>query len=249
MTIEDVRGAAWKAYQENGGRGSYFGLSFESFGQKAIPLNAFPSFEFSELKVGESSGGGVSLFTDCQLIFDKWRGVKTFINGIAGLVLGDGYYYRPSVSNFPCLDSLARTKWKVIDLEGNELGRFEGMIAFQFTIDKRHDVATAKRPAAQFAAFLEKKKESEGVPWFVFVLANKQQFRWFDALIADMSQEMLDKVRIFTMILPLNVPLGLPRTCEIAMTDEPVAIQEVEHNARTLVAQEYSPDERNADIQ
>jgi hypothetical protein len=242
MTIEEARAAAWAAWERDHGRGSYFGISFEQFGQQAVPALMFSPYFIDEEPAGRSSGRGKERITDCRIVFESWCGIDTFISGIAGLELKDGIYYRPQMTNFPCLDSLARTKWKVIDLDGNEVGRFEGMIAFQFTIDEKHNVADPGRAAKEFAAFLDKKKDSEGVPWFIFVLAHKEQFRWFKAVIDEMDKKLLNRVRIFTMILPLNEPLVTMRTSEKARRPEPVNLAEVESNAKAVVGKELPGD-------
>jgi hypothetical protein len=241
MTIEEARASALAAWKKDYGRGSYFGIAFEKFGHQAIPGMVFTSFFISEVNVGKSSGGGGELLADLELFFPDWRGVDMFDCEFAGLELEDGIYYRPKSLTFACLDSLARTKWK-IGLGGNELRPFEGLIAFQFTIDRKHDVAGAGgRSAKVFAEFLQKKKASEGVPWFIFVLASSdsKQYRWFEAVVDKMDKNLLDQVRVFRMILPLNhEPLRRARTYAKAKATEPVNLAEVESMATTVVEAE-----------
>jgi hypothetical protein len=153
MTIEDLRAAARTAYVENQGKGTYFALSFESFGHRAIPGLMHQSYFFEELNVGASSAPKDHFPMDSQLDF-QWNNTERFTDGIAGLKalrLRDGVYYRPQAANFPCLDSLGRTKWTVVNGTGKPFEEFEGMIAFQFTIDKKHAVATETHPLDEIA--------------------------------------------------------------------------------------------------
>jgi hypothetical protein len=215
MTIEEARAAALLAFQKNDGHGSYFGMSFESYGHKAVPGGVEKCYWIEEVDVGSSSGGrdgNGPFLPGGHLSFGDWCGREKFGGGINQLTLENGVYHRPESSNFPCMDSLARTKWRVVGLGGRPVEDFEGLIAFQFTIQKDHDAISVDGGAAQFRAFLKQKKEGEGIPWFVFVLADKCQLQIFEALIDEVKdKDLLNQVRMFAMILTLNstVPHGV----------------------------------------
>jgi hypothetical protein len=240
MTIEETRAAALEAFQKHNGHGSYFGMSFESYGHKAIPGGVEKYYWIQELDVGSSSGGrdeNVPFISDGQLFFGDWCGHEKFGGGIAQLALANGVYCRPESSNFPCMDSLARTKWRVVGLDGRVVGNFEGLIAFQFTIKKDHDAISGDGGAAQFRAFLEQKKKGEGVPWFVFVLANKCQLQVFEALISEVDKNLLNQVRMFAMILPLTATVPPGGTDEMKKP-EPVTSADIESLVRTVGREE-----------
>jgi hypothetical protein len=143
--------------------------------------------------------------------FHEWKNKKARTFGdasVADLDIAEHDYCVPSGERFPCFDSYGFAELTVNDDEGKILATYKGLVGFQMTIAKSHDVISGDEAKCEFEKFLVKAESlrqhgDKGLPWYIFVIPEslEGQFRPnFEKAYA----ELVKGARIFVMQLCLE---------------------------------------------